>query len=144
MPADTFSIRQGFRLRTLVVDDSPAMRLAICRLLEMTPEVEIVGAAGAGAAALDLVERLRPDLVLMDIFMPGMNGLDATVHLRKHFPEVRVIIVTVYDSPEGHMAAKACGAHGFVPKARLHLDLCSEIKRCYAKDPSHAESEEAE
>jgi HlyD family secretion protein len=120
------------RIRTLVVDDSPNARHAICYFLETQENIEIVGVAGDGQQALAQVEALQPDLVLMDMQMPEMNGLEATTQLRKLFPDIRVIIVTLYDSPESRTACRDSGAHGFVAKNRLHQDLPEEIQRIFS------------
>ncbi len=121
------------RIRTLVVDDSPNARHAICYFLETQDKIEIVGIASDGRQAIDQVEALRPDLVLMDMQMPEMNGLEATSQLRKRFPDIKVVIVTLYDSPESRTACRDSGAHGFVAKNRLHQDLPDEIHRIFGR-----------
>lgn len=124
------------RIRTLVVDDAPPVVQAICSFLERQRDIEVVGTAGDGRQALAQVEALRPDLVLMDMQMPDMSGLEATLKLRKDFPATRVIIVTAHDSPEVHMACQASGAHGFVAKSRLYQELVAEIRRLFPRPGS--------
>ncbi len=119
------------RIQILVVDDSPLALQTTCSFLETQPTIEIVGTARDGRQALEQVETLRPDLVLMDIQMPEMNGLEATRQLRSHSPGTRVILVTSHDTQEARSAALASGAHGFVPKDRLHKELAAEIRRFF-------------
>jgi NarL family two-component system response regulator LiaR len=114
-----------------VVDNSARMRQILRAFLEKQDCVEIVGVASDGAEALELAESLRPDLVLMDIQMPRMNGLEATAQLRRHYPRVRVIVITGLDGAEPKAAALASGAHGFVAKSRLSGDLLAEIRRIF-------------
>ena len=127
----THKSEAGNRIRTLVVDDSPNARHAICYFLETQDNIEIVGIASDGRQAIDQVEVLSPDLVLMDMQMPEMNGLEATSQLRQSFPDTKVVIVTLYDSPESRSACRDSGAHGFVAKNRLHQDLPEEIHRIF-------------
>lgn len=118
-------------LRVFVVDDSPLSVQTICSFLETQENVAVVGTASNGRQALERVEALRPDLVLMDIQMPEMNGLEVTVRLRRDFLTTRVVIVTVHDSPAVRFTARASGAHGFVDKNRLCQELPAEIQRLF-------------
>ena len=126
--------RQQRRVRALVVDDSPLARDAIRLLLESRQEVEVVGFAGDGEEALVQAEALCPDLVLMDIQMPKLDGLRATRMVRSSFPGMRVIIVTVNHGPEVQQTCLINGADGLVVKDRLYQDLFAEIRRIF---PSH-------
>lgn len=118
------------RIRTLVVDDSSISRKTICAFLEDEKSVEIVGTAFSGDQALDEVETLRPELVLLDVQMPAMNGLEVTEQLRKRFPSTRVILLSVDDSQEVRMSCEASGADGFVSKSQLP-ELSREIRRMF-------------
>ncbi len=120
--------RRGQSIRTLVVDDSPVALQAICALLQTRETVQLVGTAGDGTQALEQAAALSPDLILIDMEMPGMSGLEATSRLRRLLPDTTVIVVTVHDNPEVEQACRAAGAVGFVPKSRLHLDLAAEIR----------------
>jgi DNA-binding NarL/FixJ family response regulator len=122
----------GRRIRTLIVDDSPVVERFIRVVLGDNLDVEVVRTARDGLEALILVGVLEPDLVLMDLEMPVMNGLHATKKIRRTFPQVRVLIVSSVDRSELREAWRACGADGFVSKQRLSLDLNSEIIKIFA------------
>ncbi|MGB2693890.1 MAG: response regulator transcription factor [Dehalococcoidia bacterium] len=106
----------GQRIRILIVDDHAILRQALRQLLEMRSEVEVVGDAGNGREAVAAVEKLLPDVVLMDMVMPGLNGLEATRQIRKRFPQTRVLILTGYMEDEQILAALRAGASGYVVK----------------------------
>ncbi len=116
-------------VKTLIVDDSSLSQGAIRLLLERQREVEIVGFAADGEEALARTEALRPDLVLMDIQMPKLDGLSATQKIRSLYPETRVIMVTVNHGAEVYQNCIASGAAGLVVKDRLYQDLLAEIRR---------------
>ncbi|WP_020142085.1 response regulator transcription factor [Terracoccus sp. 273MFTsu3.1] len=103
-------------VRVLVVDDQTLFREALTTLLEVRAEVEVVGAAQDGAEALDLVERLRPDVVLMDLRMPVLDGVDTTRRLRVEHPEVRVLVLTTFDGDDEVFPALRAGAVGYLLK----------------------------
>lgn len=111
------------RVRVLLVDDSPAFLALAARLLTDQFDVDVVGSALSGAAALMLVARLSPDLVLLDFAMQGMNGLAVTRQLKALPTPPRVVILTLYDVPEYRAACLEAGADGFVTKQRMGTDL---------------------
>jgi two-component system response regulator NreC len=104
------------RIKVLIVDDHAVLRQALRMLLENQSEVEVVGDAGNGREALDAVEKLHPDVVLMDMVMPGLNGLEATRQIRRRAPKVKVLILTGYMEDEQILAALRAGASGYVVK----------------------------
>lgn len=110
-------------IRTLVVDDSPVARHSICSFLRMLPEVKVVGTAGDGLEAIALAMTLQPDLVLLDLQMPAMNGLEAAAHLRRTLPCAHLVMVTVHDTPGVRQACRESGAQGFVAKEHLDEEL---------------------
>jgi DNA-binding NarL/FixJ family response regulator len=110
-------------VRTLIVDDSPTFLRTVCSFLDHHDAVEVVATADNAPEAFQLVERLGPDLVLMDLQMQGMNGLEATAELRQRFPATRVIMVTGHDTQELRAASQEMGAEGFVCKGRLAQEL---------------------
>lgn len=110
-------------VRVLAVDDSPAFLKTLCTFLEGDPVFEIVATAQNGEEALSAVERWHPQVVLMDLQMPRMNGLDATVELHRHYPELAVIILTAHDLPSLREACIKHGAYGFITKAQLSRHL---------------------
>jgi DNA-binding NarL/FixJ family response regulator len=114
--------------KTLIVDDDAWLRRCVRDLLVSAPEVQIIGEAASGPEALDMVRELHPDLVLMDVRMPGSNGLKTTAQLKREMPQIQVIILTSYDLPEYRAAAQASGASGFVVKHTLPDTLLPAIR----------------
>ncbi|MEV6301985.1 response regulator transcription factor [Actinoplanes sp. NPDC051861] len=102
--------------RVLLVDDQALFREALAVLLSASGEVDVVGEAGDGAEALDQVARLRPDVVLMDLRMPVLDGIGATRRISAEFPETRVIALTTFDDDEEVFAALRAGAVGYLLK----------------------------
>ena len=110
-------------IRIVLADDHELVRAGIRSLLEEISGVEIVGEAGDGQEAVRLVEKHEPDLVLTDIAMPGLNGLEVTRHLTKTFPRVRVVILTMYTDDEHVYLALRAGAAGYLLKASAREEL---------------------
>jgi DNA-binding NarL/FixJ family response regulator len=127
--------RQQRRVRALIVDDSPLARDAIRLLLENREEVEVVGFASDEEEALVQTEALRPNLVLMDIQMPKLDGLRAARLVRSCYPGIHIIIVTGNHGPEVQQNCLMNGADGLVVKDRLHQDLFAEIRRIFPSYP---------
>ena len=110
----------GFRrakIRAIVVDDMPNLLNAICDVLEIEGQVEVVGRALCGEDAVLLAAELSPEIVLMDVNMPGVNGLEAASILSEHFPSMCVILMSGEDSQVMYERAQASGAHAFFGKA---------------------------
>ena len=103
-------------LRLVLADDHVLVRAGIRSLLGTLPGVAVVAEARDGLEALGLVEKLRPDIVLMDIAMPGLNGLEATARIARDHPETRVIILSMHVSEEYGARALRAGAAGYLPK----------------------------
>ena len=106
-------------ISVLLVDNSPEFLQVAAAFLSVNPEVAVVGNARSGEEGLRLTAELRPDLVLMDLIMPGMNGLKATKMIKRQVTPPKVIILTLYDIPEYRAAAAAAGADGFLDKAKF-------------------------
>ncbi len=104
------------RIKVLIVDDHSVLRQALRMLLESQAEVEVVGDASNGREALDATEKLHPDVVLMDMVMPGLNGLEATRQIRRRSPKAKILILTGYMEDEQILAALRAGASGYVVK----------------------------
>jgi len=100
--------------RLLIADDRPRTRRALRAVLATQPGVELVGEAADGEEAIELVERLRPDIVILDIRMPRMDGIAATAHIKAHWPAIYVIAHSLAEELSG--SALAAGADAFVPK----------------------------
>ena len=114
---------RGRSIRVLVVDDAPAMREVLSAFVQASAELELVGCAHDGQEGVELEARLHPDLVLMDVQMPVLNGLDAT-RLIKQQPEAPlVVILSMDDRAANRAAARAVGADAFVGKEHLHTEL---------------------
>jgi len=102
--------------RTLIVDDSELARRAIRTVLADSPAFDVVGEANTAEAALGRVRELAPDLVLMDLRMPGMSGLDAIRLIKEEFPSTLVVVLSVSDDPQDFFEAIRCGAQGYLIK----------------------------
>src|ERR1039458_2157498 len=116
-------------IRVLLADDHTLVRAGIRALLEKLPGVEVVGEADDGRAALKLVKLYRPDVVLMDISMPGLNGLEAAVRMAKEFPDVRVIILSMHQNEEYVWRALKAGAAGYLLKKAATAELATALQR---------------
>jgi DNA-binding NarL/FixJ family response regulator len=125
------ALNKDNHLRALVVDDSAAVRTSLSALLDAHPSLEVVGTADNGRDAVAKVEALSPDLVVMDLQMPEMNGLDATRNIRQRHPAVQVIVITMHDSGGIRAACRLAGAHGFVSKMAGIHEILDEIRRVF-------------
>jgi len=115
-------------LRQLLVDDQALFREALRTLLGLQVDFEVVGEAGDGEAAVMLARDTRPDVVLMDLRMPGVGGVEATRRLRAEFPALRVIVLTTFEEDEEVFAALRAGAAGYLLKASPSARLCEAIR----------------
>ncbi len=120
-------------IRVLLVDDHAVFRQGICALLARRKGIEVVGEAENGKQAIEQVSALHPDVVLMDIAMPVMNGLEATQEIHKSFPETRVLVLTQYESKEYVFSLLRAGAAGYVPKLTRIEELVDAIRAVYTK-----------
>ncbi len=123
------------RIRVLVADDSPMALRSVCKYLELQEGLDVVGTARDGQHALHQAKRFRPDLVLTDLSMPRMNGLEAAAELRKAFPEMRVLI---FSELSGLSLGEEClrsGADGFVQKSELPEMLMQEVRKLFPNCP---------
>ncbi|MCX6936736.1 MAG: response regulator transcription factor [Verrucomicrobia bacterium] len=123
------------RIRTVVIDDSPEFLRAVEHLLRQMPSVELIGTAEDGAYALTLMASERPDLVLMDVKMPWLNGLQATQRIRAWFPGVRVILITLHEFEKWNAASVAAGADCYLSKSCLREELPGVIARLFPVHP---------
>ena len=106
-------------VRVLLVDDQEPFRLAAAAVVAATPGFQVVGEAASGEDAVTAVDRLEPDLVLMDLVLPGMDGSAATARIRAEHPSVRVLLLSTYDGVD----TSDCGAEAFVRKDRFGPDV---------------------
>lgn len=116
-------------IRVLLADDHPIVRAGIRTELERMPEVQVVGEAGDGREALDLVKTHQPNIVFMDISMRGLNGLEATARIVREFPQVRVIILSMHQNEEYFWQALKAGAAGYLLKKAATAELAIAIRQ---------------
>ena len=119
-------------IRVLICDDQDVVREGLQVILSAAPGIEVVGAARDGAEALELVLQTQPDVVLMDLKMPGMNGIHATRAIRDRAPAVRVLVLTTYDADEWVFDAIRAGASGYLLKDTPREELTKAIARTAA------------
>jgi two-component system, NarL family, response regulator NreC len=130
----------GSPIRVLIVDDHAVLRQSLRHLLEASPGVEVIGDAGNGRDAVELAEQLKPDVVLMDSVMPGLNGIEATRQIRKRLPKVRVLMLTGYMEDEQISNALKAGASGYVVKKSEIDELLLGIQAVYRGNPYFSSS----
>ena len=116
-------------IRIVLADDHPVVRAGIRAELERMEGVEILGEASDGRAALELVKSRKPNMVFMDISMPGLNGLETTARIHKEFPEVRVIILSRHENEEYYWQALRAGACGYLLKKAAITELPGAVRR---------------
>jgi DNA-binding NarL/FixJ family response regulator len=122
------------KIRVLVADDHTIVRKGLCSLLEAKPDIEVVGEAEDGREAVEKVEALLPDVVLMDITMPRLNGLEATRQIKRLFPKVKIVALTMYTNEEYIQQFLQAGASGYVVKQAAPAELMSAIQAVYRGD----------
>ncbi|MCL0088105.1 response regulator [Dehalococcoidia bacterium] len=118
-------------IRVLVADDHTMVRTGICAVLALQKGLEVVGEAVDGRDAVEKALRLLPHVALMDIVMPGVNGLEATKRISSECPETKVLILSQYDEEENMLVARQAGAYGFIPKKAASSDLVAGIRNVY-------------
>ncbi len=116
-------------VRVLLADDNARFRGVLRRLLERDPDIVVVAEAGDGAEAVEMAEDVRPDVVLMDVSMPGLDGLEATYALKAQFPDVTVLMLSVGDKEQEIAAGLAGGASEYLVKGGPAREIVDAIKR---------------
>src|SRR4030042_1113720 len=129
-------------MKVIICDDQAIVRDGLEMLLKLEPDIEVVGIAEEGATAVEMVEKKAPDLVLMDLKMPIMNGVEATRQIRTNHPEVKVLVLTTYDDDEWVLDAIQAGASGYLLKDTTRDEVLKAIRGTVAGktylDPSVA------
>ena len=115
-------------IRVLLADDHTLVRAGIRALLEKIPGVEVAGEAGDGRALLDLIKTHKPDVVLLDISMPGLNGLQTLAHITRDFPHVQVVILSMHHNDEYVLQALKSGVSGYLLKRAATTELAAAVK----------------
>jgi two-component system, NarL family, response regulator NreC len=115
-------------IRLLLVDDHAVVRTGLRMLLENEEDIEIVGEAGTGQAALQMVERLLPDMVVMDIGLPDMTGIEVTRQVKQQWPQVAIVALTIHEDEEYFFQMLQAGANGYVPKRAAPEELLTALR----------------
>lgn len=116
-------------IRVLLVEDQRILRDALVSLLKLESDIEVAGTAEHGEEVLPLIDRLGPDIVLLDIGLPGVDGLSLAREIRKTFPELRILMLTSLDKPGLVREALSAGVHGFLPKGISSAELVDGIRK---------------
>ena len=119
-------------IRILTVDDHPLLRKGIVALVNAEPDMKLVAEASNGKEAIDAFRTQRPDVTLMDLQMPGVDGLDAIQAIRDDFPEARIIVLTTYSGDMRVLRALRAGARGYILKGNVHEELLNTIRAVHA------------
>jgi DNA-binding NarL/FixJ family response regulator len=126
-------------IRVMLVDDHPAFRKGMAALITSEPGLEVVAQTSDGSEALELYRAKKPDVVLMDLRLPGMGGVEAILAIRKEFPEARVIVLTTFDTDEDIYRAMQSGAKSFLLKDTPEDELAATIRAVHAGEKVLAE-----
>ncbi|MEW6046079.1 MAG: response regulator transcription factor [Bacillota bacterium] len=116
------------RIRVVVADDHTIVREGLVMILRSAPDIDVVGEASDAEQAIAMVEKLQPHVVLMDISMPGISGLEAIRHIRRNFPQVKVIALTIHETEDYIVHALRAGVHGYLVKRAAAQELLSAIR----------------
>ena len=119
-------------IRVLAVDDHPVVREGVAGLVRVQPDMTLVAEAANGREAIQQFRTHRPDVTLMDLQMPEMNGLDTLIAIRTEFPEAKIIMLTTYEGDVHILRALKAGAQGYLLKSTLHSDLLRTIRAVHA------------
>lgn len=128
------------RITILLADDHTIVREGLRRMIELDTDLEVIGEARDGREAVAMTTELRPDVVLMDIAMPGLNGLEATRQLIKTFPSIKIIILTAHNDDAYVQSAVDSGAYGFLLKQASTDEVCRAIRLVHSGKPFYTQS----
>jgi NarL family two-component system response regulator LiaR len=123
------------KIRIVLADDHVILRQGTRQLLEHEPDIEVVGEASNGAEAVELVSKLKPDIVIIDVAMPGMNGIEATKKIKEILPGTKILVLTGYDYDEYIFSLLEIGAAGYLLKDVSGDDLVGAVRAVYQGEP---------
>ncbi len=123
------------KIKVLIVDDHVVLRESLQALMSLCDDIEIVGEASEGKEAVRKAQELKPNVILMDILMPGMDGIEATRRIVKCNPKVKVLILTQYDDRDHIISSIKAGASGYMPKRASSSELISAIRAVQRGEP---------
>lgn len=115
-------------MKIMIADDHPIFRSGVRNLLQTTEDLRVVGEASSGDEVLELVEKCQPDLILMDIRMPGLNGIEATRMVKEKYPHIHVLILTMFRDDQSVFTAMRVGAKGYVLKDADEIELIHSVR----------------
>jgi len=127
-------------IRVVIVDDHPIVRAGLVGLVDAADDLEVVGTGATGLEAVSLAQALAPDVVLMDLRMPGLDGDEATARILAAVPESKVVILTTYETDDAILAAIGAGASGYLLKAAPEAELLAGIRAVAAGEVALAPS----
>lgn len=128
-------MKQKKQIKVMVVDDHPAFRMGIAALVESQPDMVLAGETGDGREVVDVYARHQPDVVLMDLRLQGLSGVEAIIALRKQFPDARVIVLTTYDTDEDIYRACQAGVKSYLLKDTPKEEILAAIRAAHAGQP---------
>jgi DNA-binding NarL/FixJ family response regulator len=124
--------QDGVKIRVLAVDDHPLLREGVAALIADETDIALVGEAADGLEAVEQFRTLRPDVTLMDLQMPNLNGIEATIAIRAEFPDARIVVLTTYTGDVQVPLALKAGASGYLLKNSIRTELLSTIRAVHA------------
>jgi two-component system NarL family response regulator len=126
------SLKKPNEIMVMLVDDHPAFRKGMAALIESEPDLRVVAESGDGSQALEIYRQKKPDVVLMDLRLPGLGGVEAIIAIRKEFPDARVIVLTTFDRDEDIFRAIQSGAKSYLLKDTPEDELAATIRAVHA------------
>lgn len=121
-------IAQETPLRVVVADDQASVREGLVVLLDLLPDIEVVASASDGREAIDMCGQYRPDAILLDLHMPGVDGIEATRQISEHYPDIAIVVLTTYADDSSVLSALQAGARSYLTKDADRLDIAHALR----------------